>query len=476
MNAQVLHRRHGVTGAKRVGTALLAMALTLSWFSAVVAQDASPVAVPEASGFLTAERPYLVATDPATIEVVPILTAGDMVGDYQVAGAPSGLGGFSEGQNVFMYVTHSLSAQGAKNLSASRVAELQLDKLTGAVKSGSYIIDGSEGYEMLGATVKASEKTGLGTPLVLIGEGSTKGTKGGIIVAYEPSVDKLTELPWLGHMMHLGITVVPGFSGKLVTLLSDASPDASYLYIFVSDTREAMLAGDGQLYVFAAEGASDTTGIAKGQELTGTFKPIAQTDNTDAATLQAAAKAAGAFGFTRLEGVAWDRNDGKQTTVYFADSGRKNGPSVNGRVYTLTMDPSDPTVATGFKVLLDGDAGDDVRNPAGLNNSKVELIIGESLKGYHQTIDGTNARLLVYSLATGELKTLATVDQSEGEGLLDPGFTAGTWDPVGLTNGGDIFGHGSWAVAVKTNNKDVEQFGGVDEGGQVLVLRLPAPK
>ncbi len=47
-------------------------------------------------GEYTQERPYLVAEDPETLEIQPLLTAGEVVRGtgYQMAAAPDGLGAF----------------------------------------------------------------------------------------------------------------------------------------------------------------------------------------------------------------------------------------------------------------------------------------------------------------------------------------------------------------------------------------------
>jgi hypothetical protein len=43
-------------------------------------------------------------------------------------------------------MNHELTRQDETNLSAARVSRLVLDGVTGAVKDGKYILDGTEGY------------------------------------------------------------------------------------------------------------------------------------------------------------------------------------------------------------------------------------------------------------------------------------------------------------------------------------------
>jgi hypothetical protein len=50
-----------------------------------------PAAVAGDGGFFTEERPYLVSLEKG-VEITPIITAGDVVGDYQMSGIPDGMG------------------------------------------------------------------------------------------------------------------------------------------------------------------------------------------------------------------------------------------------------------------------------------------------------------------------------------------------------------------------------------------------
>src|SRR4029453_16096491 len=52
--------------------------------------------------FDTAEPAQLVATAPR-VEIDPILTAGDVVDDYQMSGIPDGLGAFEQDGRIQLY-------------------------------------------------------------------------------------------------------------------------------------------------------------------------------------------------------------------------------------------------------------------------------------------------------------------------------------------------------------------------------------
>jgi hypothetical protein len=114
-----------------------------------VAQDASPVAegspaaeaTPELaavptevpSGQLTAARPYLIPIDPSRLAITPILTSDEVVGDYQMAGAPDGLGAYQSDEGIVVFMNHELTSLDNTNLSDARVSRLIFDGATGDV-------------------------------------------------------------------------------------------------------------------------------------------------------------------------------------------------------------------------------------------------------------------------------------------------------------------------------------------------------
>jgi secreted PhoX family phosphatase len=444
------------------------------------AAAATPVGTPIVlqAGSMTSERSYIVAIDPATLTITPILTAGEMVGDYQMAGTPDGLGAYKDGSDAIVFMNHELTPEEAENISFARISRLTLDGTTGAVTAGTYVIDGTEGYERFCSASLAGPQEGFTNPTFLTGEESASGKFGGISVAVDGATGKITQLPWLGHLSHENVVVVPGFSGKSVAVTTDDDSKGSELYLYVAANEEGILGGSGQLYVFKADAGKNTADIKKGAELTGTFVPIDQNDNSDQKTLQTAADAAGAFKFVRLEDVTYDRNT--TTTIYFADTGDDKEPNLdpagkpftlNGRIYSMALDPADPTKVTSLKVLLDGDNGDDIKNPDNIDASDATIMILEDRNGYNRAENSDDTgRILAFDIASGVLTTIAKIDQSAGDGLVDKGDEAGSWETSGIINVADLFGKGTWLVDVQAHTLKVEQFGKMDQGGQLLML------
>jgi hypothetical protein len=468
--ARTLRGQKCLLVAGMVGLTVLAQSLRTAAQDATPATDlAAPVVI--APGAMTTIRPFIVPLDGVNLTVTPLLTTGEMVGDYQMAGVPDGLGAVRLGDEIILFMNHELSAEDDGNLTDSRVSRLVLDPETGAVRSGSYVITGDEGYWSLCSASLAGPEAGFDTPVFLTGEESTDSAHGGMAVAIDAVDGTVTELPWLGKFAHENQVAVPGFAGKTVVLATEDNSDGSQLYMYVANSPADFLAGKGQLYVFKAENGSGTADIAKGDELTGSFIPVDQADNVDAQTLESKVRADGAFTFIRLEDLTYDRTN--PNTIYFTDTGDDEEPnlaangtplSLNGRLYQLTLDPADPTTVTGLTVLLDGDNGDDIHNPDNIDADTDTIMLQED------TGAGV-ARILAYSIADGTLTPVATLDQSDSDELVDPTDEPGAWESSGIINGSDFFGEGAWLADVQAHSRTEPQFGGQDQSGQLLLIR-----
>jgi secreted PhoX family phosphatase len=476
--------RRAVLAGGIVGLTVMAQAL------GALAQDATPemsMAQPAVlePGTLTAVRPFLIPIEGAALTITPILTTGEEIGDYQFAGTPDGMGAYKEGDDVVLFVNHEWTPKepGAEegNISGGRVSRLVLDGKTGAVMSGAYVLDGSEGWWDLCSASLAGSANGYDKPFFLSGEETKGGPMGGQAFSVDGTTNAVTPLPWLGHINHENELPVPGFGDKKVIFLTDDDSQGSEIYLYVADSEADLLSGAGQLYVFTADNAKGTADIAKGTTLTGKFVPIDQKDNTDGDTLQKAVDAAGAFKFVRTEDV--DYTPTTPNVLYFTDTGDNADPNLdasgtpltaNGRLYQITLDPSDPTKVTALDLLLDGDKGDDIRNPdnVAVSADGKTVMLEEDLNGYNrQENSDATGRILAYDVDGASLTPIAKLDQSDGDGLLDAGDKAGSWEASGIIDVSSIFGPGTWLTGVQAHTKQTPQFGGVDEGGQLLFIK-----
>ena len=122
----------------------------------------------------------------------------------------------------------------------------------------------------------------------------------------------------------------------------------------------------------------------------------------------------------RLENADYNKVD--NSIVYITDTGSdefrkkyKNGrfyqfeiiePSLNQTKNVTNNNPYEVKVS----ILLDGDNGDDLRNPDNITTSKQNIMIQEELNDYN-AIDGeVNTRILKYDLIRDNLNPVAIVD------------------------------------------------------------------
>jgi len=131
-------------------------------------------------------------------------------------------------------------------------------------------------------------------------------------------------------------------------------------------------------------------------------------------------ESAKALNFMRLENADYNKVD--NSIVYITDTGSdefrkkyKNGrfyqfeiiePSLNQTKNVTNNNPYEVKVS----ILLDGDNGNDLRNPDNITTSKQSIMIQEELNDYN-AIDGeVNTRILKYDLIRDNLNPVAIVD------------------------------------------------------------------
>lgn len=449
-----------------------------------------------AGGFLTATSPYITVADPANSSVKATITSGDAIGGYKFAKIPDGIGAFANGKGTLnVFVNHELN-NGTNHGGFAKVSELKLKK-DGAIVGAQMVVDGSELYERF-CSASMIEGSGFKHPTFFTNEE----VDDGIVVAIDGKTGKLTEMPWLGKMSHENTIVVPYFyetAGKTVVLtFEDGAATESEVYMYVADSPEDLMAGDGQLYVFGAVNNStyntwDDAYFSTGA-ISGKFIPLswdhATQDETD---LDGEAIAAGGFQFIRAEDGAVDRRDGKGNIAYMADTGNnvdENGAPIpagangqsweRGRMYKFAFtDPSDPTKAS-LQVIMDGNDSAApgynsvlkmaMSNPDNIDTSQDSLMIQEDRIGvtrsspaspYDMTKNAKIIRVDLDSIDAGfaTMEFVAYLNQD-----VDRAARHGDWESSGIVDVSEFFGKGSWLVTVQAHS--------LQEGGQLLLLNV----
>jgi hypothetical protein len=413
--------------------------------------------------FDTSKPAQLVATAPR-VQIDPILTAGDVVGDYQMSGIPDGLGAYEQDGRTQLYMNHELDG----TPSDARVSHLGLNG-DRQVIAAEYVVDGSEGFK---AFCSSSLSIISGVPTYLTGEESLPGRS----IALDATTGEYRTTNQFGYFEHENVIALEGLPFGLFVNTEDGPPDHSQLYAYGADSLSDALDGKGQLLVWKADGGADSShDIAKGETLPGRFVPLSAADNADAKALEAAAQRAGAFDFTRLEDVAQSTTD--PSVIYFDDTGDAASESRRGRVYRLELDASsDPrSPRARLTLLLDGDRGDDIVTPDNLDSSRKSLVIEEDRNEGYQVagVAGGYSRVLVYHLQHEDLRPVARVKTPEAQ-------PPGSWESSGVLNASRLLGADWWLLDVQAHLTDEPQPGpslepdsSSGENGQLLAIRIP---
>jgi uncharacterized protein DUF839 len=428
-------------------------------------------------GFFTS-RPSQLVPLVTGVELKPLISAGDIVGGYQATGVMDGTGIYRSSRNtVEVFMNHEL--EGADPTWA-RVSHLTLSN-SGGVLSGSYPIDGTEGYEdFCSSTLSFIE----GHPWYTLGEETLTPGKG-LALAVDAETGAVHELPWMGRFEHENVVPMTSLAkfGVVVQLTEDEEAGLSQEYLYKAATMADLLAGRGQLYVWVPsktlDGDPSPNDIAKGQTLQGTFRPVPAAATADYDTLEAYAQSIDAFDFVRPEDGT--EAPGQTGVFYMADTGTKNSEDFDGRIYKWVHDSRDPLKAS-LMVVLDS-AVDNLRNPDNLGASTVGLMIQEDRNGDNRKANppgqdnlGGYGRVGFYRFSTGSLTWLARVATPDRDAQQ---YGGGAWESSGVVDASKIFGSGWWLLTVQAHTRSTLQPGfdlvpnsSSGEDSQLLLMRV----
>ena len=422
-------------------------------------------------GFKTAKPAYLVPMVPGAV-VDPIISTGDTIGGYQMSGIPDGGGAYKDsGDTLQVLINHELgiSFPAVPPGVDTRISKFTLNRKTHGVLDAQYLFTGLEGFERFCSSTLETIK---GTPYYLAGEEAVPVGHDGSSIVMNAVTGTWTETPHFGHFEHENVVPVLGFKKFILVSTEDNFRVGvpSYLFAYIADSWDDAVSGDpahGSLYVWRALNPADTGfTLAKGDTVKGEFVPIAQADNVNDVTLKAAATATGAFRFARVEDVALAYQ--KPGRLYFADTGKAGEATLNGRIYRLDIDPSDPTQAS-VTVELDSTV-DDFANPDNVGTSPKSLMIEEDRENPNRVQYG---RILQYDFNDGSLTPVARVN-------TPPPFLPGSWEASGIFWAGNLLGGGWWLTTVQPHGLTAPQPGptlapntGVGEDGQYDALYVP---
>ena len=424
--------------------------------------------------FVTSERAFLVALE-SGVDIRPLLTSGDVVGDgahaYQMSGVPDGIGWHMGASGAIeVWFNHELHPD--FDPSGAHVSHLTLNA-DGEVTAAEYVVDGTEGYEWFcSSTLEVID----GVPWYLTGEESKHSPRNGTSIAVDASTGEVHETPWFGHFGHENVVPVQGLSSAFVGLPEDGFHEYSQLFAYLAKGFDGAIAGtEGALRVWVpngpvADGNPSDDDLAKGETMPGHFARIPRAADLLPLQLEKLVQSMGAFDFNRIEDMTDDPND--PGVLYFAETGRANQEVTHGRVYRLEVNPDRPRHAA-LSLVLDAAAGDDVVSPDNLGISDRAIVIQED-RNWKRS--GYN-RVLVYDLASGILSEVARTDPDQD--LVDE-RGPGAWESSGVVDVSDAFGDGWWILNVQAHDTEMrvpdqtlEPDSATGEGGQLALVFIP---
>jgi hypothetical protein len=420
--------------------------------------------------FLTQTKSYLQVISPNNSTLKSLITFNDILSNgYVFPRLPDGLSSIHNRDGlVDIFVNHELSLDKVNEY--AKISKITVDK-NGGIISGELIEDGSGKYERF-CSATIFKDNGFKNPVFVTNEEIEEG----IVVAYDTVTKNKTEMPWLGKFSHENTILVPSKNNKTIMLTTEDNESMhSQLYMFISNNPTDFLNGIGQLYVLVGENnITSFQDLHKGITYNGYFQPVTWNWMTQNSTdLENEVQKLNALDFMRLEDTDYNKVD--NSIIYITDTGSDGFGEryEDGRLYQFEItEPSfnhsnnvNVTNNNYYKVkisiLLDGDDGDDLRNPDNIATSKKSIMIQEDLNDYNIIDGGVNARVLKYDLTSHNLNPVAIVDQSQ-----DVSNTrAGEWESSGIIEVFNIFGKGYWLLDIQAHT--------LGEGGQLLLMNIP---
>jgi hypothetical protein len=486
-----------------------------------VALATAAAAGADPAGFRTSQ-PSLLTPVKAGVSVEPIISVGDTLKDgYMFEAIPDGISVVGHGKGrADVYVNHETSTVPfpltpvvLNDFTNAMLSNLKINVQTHGVLDGSYVIPSEANYQRFCSNFLATEEHGFERDLILTNEEATdvvnrvgrafpatpangsQPEQAGVVVAYDVKTGAYKSIYGMGRHNHENSVAVPGYGHPVVLSGDDTfTAPSSQLYLYTADSAAGVWNDTGTLWAFKSDvpTINDYGDLTVGGAVSGRFievpRAIAVGDQTG---LENWSNANGVFQFIRLEDIAYDRTT--PNVVYLADTGEPRavpgpgiarmtrgaptfrGPYMNGRLFKLVLDPTDPTRAT-LSIAHDADAGN-YGNPNAihqldnLETTARSVLIQEDPGGHNQGI--SYARIWRYDVATGATEIIARVNQDQV-----PASPPGAWESSGIVDVSDVFGEDMFLADVQAGTLIVDQEQRPDalyqrEGGQLLLVKIP---
>ena len=366
------------------------------------------------TGPSSSQTPYLTPTSPGW-SATSILTVGDAIGGYQMAGIPDGLGAFGNGDGTLTLLANheigTVSSSDPTLLGTTRahgaaggfVSKWVINTSTWQVISGgdfltsranqmmwngttwaapatayAYLRPCSADLPALGAFYDATSGTGYNGRIFLNGEETGAEGKAFAWIVSGADAGKVYELPHHGKYSYENLLArtnygpTPGAANLLQTVVvgtDDTTPGEVHVYIGTKTNSgnavERAGLANGQVYGVKASSSVGYSGAIALENATGingtfTLAPIFTNATIAAKTgaeFQAASKAAGVTQFARPEDAHWLDHDSLILATTGASGSAMNNVTVTSKIYQLDFnsDATNGILTTGgnIRVVVD---------------------------------------------------------------------------------------------------------------------------
>jgi len=444
----------------------------------------------------SSDSPYMIPSTP-NAKFTSILTAGDAVGGYKLAGLGDGLGAYDNNDGTFsLLINHEMSgtegitrAHGQKG---AFVSKWIINKSDLSVVSGSDLIQTTKlwngtSYATYNNSTPAptafsrfcaadlpivsafyNAKTGLGSQNRIFMNGEESGNEGRAFAHIATGTEAGTtyELPRLGKFSWENAIACPSSEDKTVVIgLDDATPGQVYVYVGTktntgNDVEKAGLT-NGNLYGIAVNGLTmETSSSVPTANTTFALANLGNVENQDGFSIQINSVNAGVTAFLRPEDGAWDPSHPED--FYFATTNSFTSPS---RLWKLHFtDVKNPELGGTITAVLDGTEGQKMLDNLTIDNSG-HILLQED-PGNQSYV----AKMYEYNTATDVLTTIAQHDESR---FVTGGANFLTQDEEssGIIDVQEILGAGQFILYDQAHYAIT---GEVVQGGQLLAFYNPS--
>ncbi|MGL4401144.1 MAG: alkaline phosphatase PhoX [Luteolibacter sp.] len=350
-----------------------------------------------AQGFKTPEFSYMAAQASGDFNYEPLVTVGDRVpltGDasksFAMAGIPDASGIYRDRVTgeIILFCAHevgrdilSTAIPGETPFRGAYVSRYVLNN-DGSVKSGNVAYTQVfQENALWGNTPRSGAPSaftrfcsgsfagpahGLDRPMFLTNEetfgsaqfSSANDNLGAQSVAIFDG--KMHTLPALGRVGRETTIVQPRRDAKTVIISTEDAGAPSFVYMYVGTKQRRSASGldkngltNGETYVLCSKNQHDNEGTFTSGSLAVQWRKVNNAKNLSDAQLIAAVDALGAFGFVRVEDAEFDPA-APTRNLFLATTGGSLSNRL-GRLYQLTMDPTNPEADGTLNVVYSAD-------------------------------------------------------------------------------------------------------------------------